>query len=80
MTLKGQTLARPHYKQMWQDAEAALTQATAQVLDIAEGGKLAMEALATERAANKRHRRIELALGVLDIALAAAMLYLLSTR
>jgi hypothetical protein len=77
---KGQKLVRPHYKTMWKEAEAEAARWTRKFWEQVEGGKVAMDALAVERAANLRHRKIEIRLAVLDVALAAAMLYLLATR
>ena len=80
MTIKGQKLLRPHYKEMWKLAEDVSAQQTVKFWEQVERSQIALEALATERAINQRHRKIELALGVLDVVFAAAMLYLLATR
>lgn len=84
---KGQKLVRPHYKTMWQKAEQVAHE-TDVLRDQAEidrdnwksaweaSGKAVLDA----RDSDARHMKWMLRFGILDVALAAAMLYLLATR
>ena len=87
MTKKGQKLNRPAYKAWWNaavDENNRLSSVCAMLTGAAQdscAARLSAEsALARERAADVRHRRLALWLGVLDVVFAAAMLYLLATR
>ena len=92
VTKKGQKIRRPPYRQMYEEVCANETRLNDLLSTACHNESIARRDLATartlrddaiadysaEHAANLRHRKIELALGVTDILLAGAMLWLLA--